>query len=115
MSHQKLLERILEKEIQHSIEEISLYKASREMKMAYQTLLKKAESGDFPARKYNTKKAKCGYSFMVKVIDLHNFQLNEQRKLFLKGIAKDKPEINISVEDSIKALTEKLHKEIACV
>ncbi len=74
----KLLRKILDRDLEHSIEEISLHKAARLLRTSDATLFELAEKKEIPARKYSSKKTPRGYSYKFKVFDIHEFQRREQ-------------------------------------
>lgn len=75
----KILNKILTRDLEHSIEEISLSRAARMLKISPATLFKMAEEKEIISIKYKTKKSPKGYSYKFKVFDIHEHQRELQR------------------------------------
>lgn len=78
-SQKKILQRILERDLEHSIEEVSVHRASRILKVSTSTIISLAKKNIIPARKYKTKKSPKGYSYKFKVFDIHEYQRAQQK------------------------------------
>lgn len=99
----KILNKILTRDLEHSIEEISLSVAARRLKVAPATLFDLAEQNDIAARKYKTKKSPKGYSYKFKVFDIHNYQRKQQHNHLLgRGVVET---------ESIEELTERVFRK----
>jgi len=68
----KLIKQLLEKGFENSIEEISLYKASKKLHMSQETIIDLVKSGKLEARTYKDNARKTRFRF--KVADIHKFQ-----------------------------------------
>ena len=68
----KLIKKLLEKEAENSIEEISLSKAAKKLHLSSNTVIDLVKKGQLEARTYKDRKRKTRYRFKVSAI--HNFQ-----------------------------------------
>lgn len=69
---EKKLDQLLKKEVEHSIEEISLGKAAKLLHLGSETIIKYVESGKLKARTYRESKHRKRYRF--RIADIKDFQ-----------------------------------------
>lgn len=68
----RLIKQLLEREVENSIEEISLYKASKKLHLSQDTIVDLVKKGKLEARTYKDSNKKTRYRF--KISDIHKFQ-----------------------------------------
>ena len=93
----KLLKKLIEKEEQYSIEEVSLNKASKLLKLGPNTVIDEVERGNLKARIYYDNKRRKRYRF--RLADIREFQ-----EAYRYDVINDEPIEFESVEDIAKRI-----------
>jgi len=72
----RMLQMLLDRDVRHSIEELSLYKAAKQLHLGHDTIIDLVKKGKLKARTYKDPKRKTRYRF--RIADIYNFQKNDQ-------------------------------------
>ncbi|MBU1095803.1 MAG: hypothetical protein KKB34_04915 [Bacteroidetes bacterium] len=72
----KILKKILERDLEHSIEELSLHKTQKLLKISPVTIINEVKNGNLKARTYRDKNRKIRYRF--RIADVREFQKSKE-------------------------------------
>jgi|GEM_PF-3541157 len=71
----RMLQMLLDRDVKHSIEELSLYKAAKQLHLSPDTVIDLVKKGKLKSRTYKDADRKTRYRF--RIADIHSFQNHE--------------------------------------
>jgi len=79
IKQRKILTQLIHREAEHSIEEVSLYRASKLLRKGPESIIQDVKCGNLNARIYKDKNHKTRYRF--RVADIRKFQVENNYKV----------------------------------